>query len=330
MSATFTADEILHATSSYLKSGRIDDQKGRIVWELDDLKAGDWFIAIPSQVHDPHDDLGLALEKGARGLIVNRRSHYASAAKGATVISVPDTKNALLDMVRFWRRCVQPKVVGVTGSKGRRSTIILLSQLLQDTLKTHVAFMNNLGWFGCVKEVLSMPKDTQLLIFEAGAVERGDITRIGAALCPDLAVMTQISHPLPSPERDALTASLYCELLETLSDHSPECLAAIIYDDNAAVQKRVDEVFTDLLAQKYSQSGGGIAQRVPEESLNVLREGMNSTLGLSVSRADLWCAIEAAKLLGMSKSALEEILELDAEPDSNSFDDSLPRSRRLR
>lgn len=30
MPASFTADEILYATSSHLKSGQIDDQKGRI------------------------------------------------------------------------------------------------------------------------------------------------------------------------------------------------------------------------------------------------------------------------------------------------------------
>ncbi len=66
MSASFTADEILYATSSHLKSGR-----------------------------------GMALEKSARGLIVDRRSRYASAAKDFTIISVPDTGIALLDMVRY-------------------------------------------------------------------------------------------------------------------------------------------------------------------------------------------------------------------------------------
>lgn len=313
MSATFTADEILYATSSHLKSGPIDDQKGRIVWSLEDITEGDWFIAIPSQFQDPHDNLGLALEKGARGLIVNRRSRYASAVKGSAIITVPDTRTALLDMVRYWRYCVRPRVVGVTGSTGRRSTMVLLSQLLQGNFRTHVAFMGQLGWFGCVKEVLAMPKDTQVLIFEAGAMERGDITRIGGALDPDLAVLTQIRHPLPSPERDAFTASLYCELLETLSDHPKERLAAVIYDENPAVQRRSDEVLADLLGQRYSQSGRGIAQRVTEESLKVLTTAMESTLGLAVSRAELWCAVEAAKALGLSKAALEEILELEAE-----------------
>lgn len=158
-----------------------------------------------------------------------------------------------------------------------------------------------------------MPTDTQVLIFEAGAVERGDISRIGGALDPDLAVLTPIRHPLPSAERDAFTASLYCELLETLSSHPKERLAAVIYDDNVAVQKRSDEVLSGLLGQKFSQSGRGIAQRVPLQALNALNEAMESTLGLPVTQADLWCAVEAAKALGISKAALEEIFELDAD-----------------
>lgn len=313
MHATFTADEILYATSSHLKSGYIDDTKGKIIWEIEAVKPGDWFIAIPSHFEDPHDYLDLALERGARGVIVNRRSRYASASKGATVISVPDTKTAILDLVRHWRYSVQPKVVGVSGSCGRRVTMVLVSQLLKDTYRTHVAFMDNLGWFGCVKEVLSMPKDTELLIFEAGAVERGDITRISGSLDPDLAVLTQIRHPIPSPDRDAFTAALYCELLETLSDSPQDRLAAVIYDDNPAVQKRVAEISNDLVAQKHSLGGRGIAHRLPQHSLQELSKAMEAAIGQPVTRAELWCAVEAAKALGVSTLALEEIFELTSE-----------------
>lgn len=327
MSATFTADEILYATSSHLKSGPIDSHKGRIVWELEEVMLGDWFIAIPSHSDDPHDKLALALEKGARGLIVNRRARYAFAPKGCPIITVTDTKVALLDLMRYWRQCVKPKVVGVSGSSGRRATMILMHQLLQRNFKTHLAFMDNFGWYGCVKEVFAMSKDTEILVFEVGAVERGDITRIAGALDPDLAVLTQTRHPLPSPERDAATASLYCELLETLSDFQKDRVAAIIYDDNEAVASRADEVLQDLLFQKHSQSGLSLAHRVPLESLKAVSQAVQAELGVSVSRAELWCAVEATKALGISKSTLEELLELDSETTcSDSKSDALNHS----
>lgn len=317
MSAIFTADEILYATKGHLKSGSVDDEKNRIVWDLRDLRPGDWFIAIPSQLQDPHDHLKLALEMGARGLIVNRRRRFASAPKGTTIISVPETMTALWDIARYWRHYVQPRVVGVTGSSGRRATMVLLSQLLKDDYRTHLAFMGKFGHFGCIEAVLSMPRDTQVLIFEAGAVERGDISRIGGSLDPDLAVLTQIRHPLPSPERDAFIALLYCELLETLSDSpsdsSNDQLSAVIYDENPAVQRRLEEVLVGLTSRKYSQSEGGIAKRVSEQALKALSEAMESTQGLSVSRSELWCAVEAAKALGLSEATLEKVFEVESE-----------------
>lgn len=313
MSALFNAEEIILATNGQLKYGRTDDNKGRTVWDLEDLSEGDWFIAIPSHLQDPHDNLHIAVQKGARGLIVNRRGRYASAPDNVPTITVPDTRVALLDLMRTWRYRVQPKVVGVTGTSGRRATMIVLHQLLQNHYKTHVAFMNNFGWYGCAKEVFSMPEDTEVLIFEAGAVERGDITRVGGALDPDLAVLTQIRHPLPSPERDALTASLYCELLETLNDCQKNQVAAVIYDDNPAVEKRAAEVLQELVFQKYSQGGRSLVHRVPEEFLKSFSNAMESTVGLPVTRADLWCAVEAAKALGLSRETLEKMLELEVD-----------------
>jgi UDP-N-acetylmuramyl pentapeptide synthase len=312
MSELFTAEQILNATSSQLRTPLVDDGRGRIIWDLEELEAGDWFIAIPNLNDDPHDRLDLVQQKGARGVIVNRRSRYTSAPQGLPIITVPDTKVALLDIVRYWRDQVQPTVIGVTGTSGRRSTMLLLSRLLQKQFKTHLALMNNLGWFGCVKEVLAMPEDSQVLIFEAGAVERGDITRIAGALEPDLAILTQVRHPLKSPHRDALAASMYCELLETLNeDGQDERIAAVIYDDNEALTRRSDQVLVGLNSQKYSQSSQSLAHRIPDATLKKLSESMSSNLGLTVSRSELWCAVEAAMALGISEATIEEILELD-------------------
>lgn len=317
MHAVFSADEILYATSSHLRSGEIDESRGNIIWNIEEVKPGDWFIAIPSPDDDPHDYLDVAISKGARGVIVNRRGRYSSASGDSPVITVPDTKTALLDLMRYWRYCVKPTVVGVSGSFGRRATMVLLSQLIKSTHQTHVAFMGNLGWFGCVKEVLSMPRSAQVLIFEAGAVERGDITRIGGALDPDLAILTQIRHPIASsPERDAFAASLYCELLETLSDSPTDRLSAVIYDDNAAVRKRAEKILGNSSVQRHSTNGNGIAHRVPQCSMKELSLAMESVIGQPVTRAELWCAAEAAIALGVSTRELEDIFGLPSTADA--------------
>lgn len=310
MSAIFTAEEILCATGGHLKSGSIDERRGRLTWDIEEVKPGDWFICIPSQFDDPHDRLNLAFDRGALGVIVNRRSRFSSASKDATIISVADTKTSILELARYWRYRVQPKVVGVSGSCGRRVTVALLSRLLEGTQKTHVAFMNNLGWFSCLEDVLSMPEDTEVLIFEAGGVERGDVSRIGGCLDPDLAVLTRVVHPLPSAERNAFIASLYCEILETLPNCSSEKLSAVIYDDNSAVQNRIEEVLSAPNVKRRSLSGAGMSGRLSEASLNELSATMESIFAQHVTRAEIWCAIEAASALGVTESEIEELFEL--------------------
>jgi UDP-N-acetylmuramyl pentapeptide synthase len=310
MSATFTAEEILCATGGHLKSGFVDERRGRLTWDIEEVRPGDWFICIPSQFDDPHDRLGLAFDRGALGVIVNRRSRFSSASKDATIISVSDTKTSILELARYWRYRVQPKVVGVSGSCGRRVTVALLSRLLEGTQKIHVAFMNNLGWFSCLEDVLSMPEDTEVLIFEAGGVERGDVSRIGGCLDPDLAVLTRVAHPLPSAERDAFIASLYCEILETLPNGSSEKLSAVIYDDNSAVQKRVEELFDDPNVKRRSLSGAGMSGRLSEASLKELSATMESIFAQHVTQAEIWCAIEAASALGATEFEIEELFEL--------------------
>lgn len=315
MYAEFTADEILNATASRLESGNINGGKGNLVWDFGEIKPGDWFIALPSANDDPHDCLELAFHSGARGVIVNRRARYASAPQGATIITVPDTTLALLDLARRWRQVVSPKVVGVTGSFGRRATMMLLNQLLQSQFRPHLAFVENMGRLSCVREVLAMPKDTQVLIFEAGAIERGDITRIGGTLEPDLAVLTQIRHPLPSAARDAFVSALYCELLETVVPAGEDVLSAVIYDDNLAVQERIDAIAKDMNTLRFSKGIRSIAGALPDASVQALSAVMQSAIGQSVTRAEIWSAVEAARTLGISDAVLFEVFELQ-----NGFD----------
>jgi len=314
MSASFNAEEILSATThSVLESGSIDHQAGRIACEIEVINRGDWFIALPSDFYDPHNHLNIALEKGARGLIVERNRANIETSN-CPVISVPDTRAALLELVRDWINLVRPGVVGVTGTSGRRATMLLLNQLVRERYKTHLAFMRDLSWAGCAREVLTMPVDAQLLIFEAGGVERGDIARIGKTMQPDLAVLTSIRHPIPSPERDFLTATMYCELLETLCSEPKERLAAVIFDQSQAVQRRTSEVIGGFVSKRFSRGEASIAHRIPEQSIANLNDALNE-LGITASRADLWCAVEAARALGISTADLETLFELETRND---------------
>lgn len=314
MTASFSTDEIIAATGGCLSSGTFTSMRGKIVWCVDDICPGDWFIYIPEVTRlGMGEQLDAAVLNGACGLIVSGRHHHNTVSP-VTVINVSDTRRALLDLVECWRQRVNPRVVGVSGNSGRRATMVLLHQLIRETSRTHVAFMHDLGRTGCARDVLSMPENTELLIFEAGGMERGDIKSTAIALKPDIAVLTQIRHPLPSAEYSL--AAIYCELIEALTEHPQERVAAVVYDQNLSVQRRVDETIGSLTAQKYSLSGRSISHRVTQGALDDLNEVMYAVTGQNVSRSELWCAVETAKALGLSSSTLEEIFEIQDEAET--------------
>lgn len=306
MSAEFSADEIVYATGGRLSSGILGAGHGRLCWRTEDLRPGDWFVAVPEPFYDPHDELHLIYARGASGCVVNRKVRYPFSANELSTISVTDTRTALLDLLRYWRHRSKVKVVAVSGSSGRRATMMLLSQFLGKRKKVHLAFMKSISWESCLESAFAMPDDTEILICELGAIERGDVSRISAHLEPDIAVLTPVRHPTGSLERDEHFAAMYCELLENVN-YPLNCDArAIVYDLDTAVHKRSAQVLRNVPAQMYSSKPNPILNAISESSLAELSDAMEELIDQKVTRADLWCALETAAALGVPMSELED------------------------
>lgn len=293
MSATFTGDEILYAATGRIVSGGVGNEAGRLSWDLDHIGEGDWFVATAQGAKDTHDQLSLALEHGARGCIVNQRNRYSFTTRADTLISVADTKLAILDLAKYWRHVVNPKVIVVVGSLGRKTIIDILESLLKDRYRCHKAIEHN--GLSCVSDVLEMPKDTEVLLAEVSGRERGDVARLGSCLAPDLAIIGKTQHPLPSVERDAITAALHCEILDTIRNFEDGC--AVVYDQNHAVKERARQMLHGLRSVTFSQM-----PEIPRElELRLLTDHMDRANGQRTSDVDLWCAANGAQILGLTK-----------------------------
>ncbi len=314
MTAKFSTQDIVEVINGIILSGRSNKVVGRIVWKLEDIQPGDWFIAMSSNYHDGHDDLNDAVLRGACGCIVNRRANYAFASKDSNtiLISVADTKIALLDLMRAWRFKVNPKVIGVSGGSGRQSTMVLIHEFLKEKYRIHLAFMNSISWIGCIEEVLAMPEETELLIFEAGGIERGDVSRISGSLDPQLAVLTRLNKELTVFKRDVFQAAVYCEILEAI-DNSNDNGYAVIYDASPLVTARVKDLQCNYQTSLFSQTsllGLNWLKSIEIESISA---AMQDAIGCTVTQGDLWCAIETVKALGLTHTKIAEFFA-DVEP----------------
>lgn len=298
MSATFTGDEILYAATGRIVSGGIGNEAGRLVWDLEDIRDGDWFIAMSRGAEDTHDRLSCAFERGARGCIVNKQSRYSFTDKAGTLIAVPDTKVAIRELVNYWRHAVNPKVIVVVASIGRKAIIEILEFLLKDMYRCHKAFER--GGLSCVSDVLKMPRNTQLLIAEASGAERGDVVKVGSCLGPDIAIIGKTHHPLPSFERTAKTAALHCEILDTIREGG----CAVVYDHHLAVKERAKQMLYGLRSVSFSE-----APDTPFVSeLRRLTEHIDFGDGQMPTEVDVWCAVKGAQSLGFSVARQEEFI----------------------
>lgn len=298
MVATFTYKEILELTSAKYILGNHLEQKGKLSWNVKELNNNDWFVVLKSTTDE---DIADAISKGIQGIIVSESRKFLPTLSNITVLSVQDTKLALLKLANHWRESVGPKVVAVSGSKGRRTTIRLIEQFLSQSQKLHLSFLDQYGWKSSVYGILSMPSDTDTLIVEVGGLVRGDVHQLSQSVKPDIAVICQVSHPISTPEREERLANLYLEVLDTLSN-SQEEFKAIIHDGNSSVRLISKSKVKKLKTIFSSKSEDGFS----EQTLKSVNDRMRTEFGLCVSKIDLWCASKAALALGLSQKSLNE------------------------
>lgn len=306
MGARFTAEDIVYATNGRLLQGSLPGHRGRIVCSLRDLQPGDWFAAVTSGDYDGHDHMDEARKLGAAGCIVERRGRYPFSSPETVTIQVSNLDVALLELARFWRFRVRPLVVGVGGAQGRRATMVILHELTKEHRKTHLTFMSEFGFRGAALDVLSMPEDTEVLVFEAGAVERGCVGRLASAFDTDVAILTSIKHPIDA-QRDNNLAAMYLELIDSISDAKTQA-KVIVYDANDCVKNRLDKLALKVLTVRRSECPSSLSDRVEQSQISALSEAMASSIKQSVSAMELWCAVEGALACGIPRSSVEQSL----------------------
>ena len=107
------------------------------------------FLAIKGANFNGNDFALKALELGASVVIIDEvKFNIEDVNVNGTVIKVKNTRQALLDLAKFYREKLGLKVIGVTGSTGKTSTKDLIAALLSDkykVFKTKGNFNNDIG-----------------------------------------------------------------------------------------------------------------------------------------------------------------------------------------
>src|SRR5512143_1524224 len=105
MAATSTTDDILAATGGALVQRGSGDSFCGVSTDSRTTQTGQLFIPLSGERHDGHVFIPKALNRGARGVLVEQKclaSHAPSIPSEVTVIAVNDTLTALGDLAHAW------------------------------------------------------------------------------------------------------------------------------------------------------------------------------------------------------------------------------------
>ena len=156
------------------------------------ITPGQVFFALKGDNTDGHEFVQAAADAGSPLAIVERSVEDADIGQ----IVVEDTRQALKNLARAWRRAHETiRIVAVTGSNGKTTTVRLIDSLLRTGgLKGHRApksFNNDLG---VPITLLNAPSDADYVVCEIGMNTPGEIAPLSRIVRPNLCVITSIGR----------------------------------------------------------------------------------------------------------------------------------------
>ena len=148
------------------------------------------FIALKGARSDGHDFIPQTMEKGALCAL----SEKELGTVPYPYILVDSCRQALEDLAEHYRRSLDIKVVGITGSVGKTSTKEMVASILSRkfrVLKTAGNFNNEIG---LPLTIFNIREEHEIAVLEMGISDFGEMARLSKAARPDICIFTNIGY----------------------------------------------------------------------------------------------------------------------------------------
>ena len=209
---------------------------------------GSMFVAIPGEKADGHDYIAEAFKRGASFALTQRdaddsfrtldlRAVSSADAISSADLSVPvclrveNTVTALQQIARFWRRKMDVRVIGVTGSVGKSTTKEMIAEVLSTRYRTLKSPGNLNNEIGLPLTLLKLSSGHQRAVIEMGFYVPGEIAFLCDIALPHVGVVTNVGtvHAERAGSQEAIARGK-AELVQALPP-APEGVAILNFDD---------------------------------------------------------------------------------------------------
>ncbi len=207
---------------------------------------GSLFVAMPGERSDGHDYLPQAFQRGASFALIQRdvpeTFRVVDLRGGLSGASQPDltpplclrvdnSLAALQRIARYWRRKLNLRVIGITGSVGKSTTKEVVAQVLSQRYKTLRNPGNLNNEIGLPLTMLRLGPGYERAVLEMGFYVPGEISFLCDIALPQVGVVTNIGtvHAERAGSQEVIARGK-AELVQSLPP-APEGAAILNFDD---------------------------------------------------------------------------------------------------
>ncbi len=209
---------------------------------------GSLFVAIPGEKVDGHDFIEEAFRRGASFALIQRdmNGSFRTIDLRAVLsidsfprqdlvppmcLRVENTVTALQQIARYWRRKLDLRVIGITGSVGKSTTKELATEVLSTRYRTLKSPGNLNNEIGLPLTILRLSSGYQRAVLEMGFYIPGEIAFLCDIALPQVGVVTNIGmvHAERAGSQEVI-AHGKAELVQALPP-APDGIAILNFDD---------------------------------------------------------------------------------------------------
>ena len=154
---------------------------------------GELFVALRGERFDGHAFLATAAARGAAAALIDAACFASGAALPMPVLIAGDTRRALGDLARAWRKRFSPALIAIAGSNGKTTTKEMLAAILRasagdaQVLATAGNLNNDIG---LPLTLLGLRETHLICAIELGMNHPGEIAYLAEIAAPGIALVT--------------------------------------------------------------------------------------------------------------------------------------------
>ncbi len=161
-----------------------------------EVTEGDCFVAVRGIHADGHDYAAAAVEHGAQGVLIEAARLAADDAlaarltgTGATVVVVPDVRQALRDYAAAVLRAWGPRIIAVAGSAGKTTTKEAIATVLSQHASTFRSWRNYNDLLGLPLSLGWLEPHHEFAVLEMASDFPGELAALAQIAPPEVAVI---------------------------------------------------------------------------------------------------------------------------------------------